>query len=80
MLFRAGVPSEVVLDMILSRGVLFTGSGEGCCLLGLGDCSGAGAGGAAGTDHWSTWRPLVIGQIGGTWVPAPPKCDRKLPA
>ena len=39
--------------MVLPRGMLSVGSGEGCCLLGLGDCSGTGAGGAAGVDGCS---------------------------
>ena len=49
-----GGPSEVALDMVLPRGMLSTGSWEGCCLLGLGDCSGTGVGGAAGADGCST--------------------------
>ena len=36
--------------MVLPRGMLSTGSGEGCCLLDLGECSGTGAGGAAEAD------------------------------
>ena len=42
-----GDPSEIALDVVLPRGMLSTGSGEGCHLLGLGDCLGTGAGGAA---------------------------------
>ena len=45
-----GGPSEVSLDMVLPRGILSTGSGEGCHFLGLGDCLGAGMGGATGVD------------------------------
>ena len=45
-----GGPSEVALEVVPPRGMLFTGSGEGCHLLGLGDCLGTGAGGAAGAD------------------------------
>ena len=48
-----GGPSEVALDMVLPRGMLSTGSGEGCHLLGLGDCAGTGAGGAAEADSCS---------------------------
>ena len=48
-----GGPSEVALDMVPPRGVLSTGPGEGCSLLGLGDCSGAGVGGATGVDGGS---------------------------
>ena len=50
-LFGAGGPSEVALDMVLLRGILSTGSREGCHLLGLRECSGAtGTGGAAEAD------------------------------
>ena len=45
-----GGPSDIVLDVVLPSSVLSTGSGEGCCLLGLGDCLGAGMGGAVGAD------------------------------
>ena len=40
--------------MVPPRGMLSTESGEGCHLLGLGDCSGAGAGRAAEADGCST--------------------------
>ena len=53
-----GGSSKVVLDMVPPRGMLSTGSGEGCCLLGLGDCLGTGAGGAAGVDCSSTGEVL----------------------
>ena len=75
--FGAGGPSEVALDVVPPRGMLSTGSGEGCCLLGLGDFSGTSAGGAAEAESCSA---EVIRWMGGTWVPAPSKCDRKLPA
>ena len=55
-----GGPSKVALDVVLPRGMLSTEPGEGCHLLGLGDCSGAGTGGAAGVDSCSAERPLVI--------------------
>ena len=45
-----GGPSAVALDVVPPRGMPSTGSGEGSCLLGLGECSGAGAGGAAEAD------------------------------
>ena len=54
-----GGPSEVVLDVVLPRGMLSTGSGEGCCLLGLGECSGAREG-ATGADGCSMERLLVL--------------------
>ena len=47
---KLGGPSEVALDIVLPKGMLSTGSGEGCCLLGLGECSGTGTGGAAEAD------------------------------
>ena len=49
-----GDPSNVVLDVVLPRGMPSMGSGEGCHLLGLGDCLGTGAGGATGADCSST--------------------------
>ena len=48
-----GGPSKVALDVVPPRGMLSTGSGEGCCLLGLGNCLGTGAGGAAWADSCS---------------------------
>ena len=38
----AGEPSKVALDVVPPRGMSFTGSGEGCHLLGLEECLGAG--------------------------------------
>ena len=46
--------ANYALDVVLSRGMLSVWSGEGCCLLGLGDCSGAGAGVSARVDGFST--------------------------
>ena len=48
-----GGPSEVALDMVPPRGVLSTGSGKGCCHLGLGECSGAVEEGTTGADGCS---------------------------
>ena len=48
-----GDPSKVALDVVPPRGMSSTGSGEGCCLLGLGECSGAGEEGATGADSCS---------------------------
>ena len=42
-----GDPSTVALDVVPPRGMLSTGSGEGSCLLGLGECSDTSAGGTA---------------------------------
>ena len=54
----AGGPSEVAFDVVPPRGMLSTGSGEGCHLLGLGDCLGTGAGGVAGVGCFSTGEAL----------------------
>ena len=43
----------VSLDVVPPRGMLSTGPGEGSCLLGLGECSGANTGGAAEADGCS---------------------------
>ena len=50
----------VALDVVPPRGMLFTGSGEGCHLLGLGDSLGMGAGGVAGADYLPLGRSFVI--------------------
>ena len=48
-----GGPSEVFLVVVPPRGMLSTGSGEGCHLLGLGECSGTREEGAAVADGCS---------------------------
>ena len=48
-----GGPSGVALDVVPPRGILSTGSGEGCHHLGLGESSGAGEEGATGADSCS---------------------------
>ena len=71
---------EVALDVVLPRGMLSAGSGEGCCLLGLVDCSGTGTGRAAGADGCSTGE-APCDKVNRWDVGACPiKCDRKLPA
>ena len=45
-----GGPSEVVLDIVPPRGMSSTGYGEGCHLLGLGECSDTREEGATGAD------------------------------
>ena len=52
-----GGPSEVALDVAPPTGMLSTGSGEGCCILGLGECSGTGEEGAAVADGCSVGAP-----------------------
>ena len=49
----AGGPSRVVLDIVLPRGMLSPGSGEGCCLLDLRECSDTGEEGATWADGCS---------------------------
>ena len=51
--FEPGGPSKVALDMVLLGGRTSTRSGEGCCHLGLGECSGTGGEGAMGADTCS---------------------------
>ena len=46
-LWGLGGPPRVAFGVVLPIGVLSTGSDKGCCLLGLGDCLGAGVGEAA---------------------------------
>ena len=58
LLLGAGGSSEVTFNVVLPRGVLSTGSGEGCCLLGLGDCLGTGAGEVAEACCSSTGEAL----------------------
>ena len=48
--FELGGPSEVALDMVPLGGETFTGSGEGCCHLGLDKCLGARGEGAMGVN------------------------------
>ena len=58
LMLGAGGPSKVVLDMVPPKGMLSTGSGEGCHLLGLGDCLGTGVGGVAEAGCSSTGEVL----------------------
>ena len=46
--FELGGPSGVALDVVLPKGIMSIRSGEGCCSLGLGECSRAGEEGATG--------------------------------
>ena len=48
-----GGPSKVALDVVPPRGMSSTGSGKGCHLLGLEECSGAGEEGATRADGCS---------------------------
>ena len=60
-----GLPG-VTFGMILPRGILSTGSSEGCHLWGLGDCLGTGAGGAAEVGCSSTGEVLCSRVSGGS--------------
>ena len=64
-LLGAGDPPRVTFKLVLPKGMLSTGSGEGCYLLGLGDCLGTGVGGAAGTGCSSTGEALCNRMNGG---------------
>ena len=55
-LLGLGGPPEVAFGVALPIGVLSTGSGKGCCLLGLGDCLGIGVGGTAAVRCSSAWE------------------------
>ena len=59
-----GLP-RVTFVVVLPRGILSTESGKGCCLLGLGDCLGAGVGGAAEVSCSSSGEVLCSGASGG---------------
>ena len=48
-----GGPVKVALDVVPPTSMSSMGSGERCCLLGLGECSGTSKGGAAGADSCS---------------------------
>ena len=50
--------------MVPPRGVSSTGSEEECCLLGLGECSGAREEGAAGADGCSIGEAPCVKVIG----------------
>ena len=61
----AGGPPAVTFGVVLPRAILSSGSGEGCHLLGLGDCSGAGVGGAAEVNCSPTGEVLCSRVSGG---------------
>ena len=63
--------------MVLPIGILSTGSGEGCHLLGLRDCFGTGVGGAAEVGCSSTGKSSVAGQVEAMEVFAPIRYGRK---
>ena len=63
--FELGGSPRVTFKVVLPKGMLSTGSGEGCHLLGLGDCLGTGVGGAAETGYSSTGEALHDRTNGG---------------
>ena len=60
----AGGPPRVAFGVVLPIGMLSTGSDEGCCLLGLGDCLGAGVGEAAVVGS-SSMGEVFCGRVSG---------------
>ena len=58
-----GSPS-VAIGVALPIGIFPIGSGEGCCLFGLGDCLGIGVGGVA-VDGCSSTGGVLGGRMGG---------------
>ena len=74
-----GGPPKVTFEVVLPKGMLSKGYGEGCCLLGLGDCLGTGVGGVAGAGCSSTGEALCDRMNGGDGDVFPIKCGRKLP-
>ena len=79
LLLGAGGSPRVAFEVVPPKGVLSTESGEGCCLLGLGDqlghlpSLGTGAGGAAKTGCSSTGEALLDRMNGGDRVVCPNK-------
>ena len=61
----AGGPPEVAFEVVPPKGMLSTGSGGGCCLLGLGDCLGTGVGGVAEVGCSSIGEALCNRMNGG---------------
>ena len=53
-----GGPPGVIFKVVPPKGMLSTGSGEGCHVLGLGDCLGTGVGGMAEVGCSSTGEAL----------------------
>ena len=67
-----GLP-RVAFRVVPPRGILSIGSGEGCHLLGLGDCLGTGVGGVAEVGCSSTGEVLCGGASGGNGGVCPKK-------
>ena len=64
-LLGLGGPCRVAFGVVLPIGMLSIGSGEGCCLLGLGDCLGTGEGEAAMVGCSSVGEVFCGGMSGG---------------
>ena len=61
----AGGPPKVAFGVVPSTGMLSTGSGEGCHLMGLGDCLGFGVGETAAVGCCSMGEVHCGGTSGG---------------
>ena len=72
-LLELGGPTGVTFKVVLPRGILSTVSGEGCHLLGLGDCLGTGVGGEAEVSCSSTGEVLCSRVSGGNGGVCPSK-------
>ena len=64
-LLELGGPPRVTFKVVLPKGILSAGSGEGCHLLGLGDCLGAGVGAVVEAGCSSTGAALCNRTNGG---------------
>ena len=78
-LLELGGPPEVAFGVVPPGGMLSIGSGEGCCLLGLGDCLSVGVGGALKVGCSSTGEVLCSEVSGGNGGVCPIRCGRKKP-
>ena len=74
-----GSPTWVAFEVVLPKGMLSTGSGEGNHLLSQGDCSSTNVGGAAGAGCSATGEVLCNRMKGVMEVSALIECGRKLP-
>ena len=63
-LLELGGPPRVAFGVVLPIDILSTGSGEGCHLLGLGDCLGAGVGRAVDVGCSAT-REVLSSRVSG---------------
>ena len=76
-LLELGGPPTFAFEVVLPRGVLSTGSGEGCHLVGQGDCSSTGVGGAAEVSCSPTGEVLCSRVSGGNGGVCPNKIRKE---